>query len=266
MKNIIRLNNGVEMPMIGFGTYQMPPSITERCVSDALTVGYRHIDTAQCYGNEREVGLAVKKSGIKREDIFVTTKLWGCREFKDTLSSIDTSLVKLDLGYIDLLLIHEPTGDYREIYRAMERTYQEGKLRAIGVANFLEEHFHRLLQSTKIVPAVDQIETHVFRQQGAMGKILKSCGTVHESWSPLAAGRENIFRHPTLSHIAGAHGKTAAQIALRFLYQKGIPVIPKSTHIERMKENLDFLDFELSSDEMETIKSMDKGKSLFAWW
>ena len=266
MEKFVLLNNGVKMPFIGFGTYKMPSSITERTVSDALKSGYRHIDTAQCYGNEREVGLAVKKSGLKRENVFVTTKLWGGRGYQDTLESIENSLQKLNLGYIDLLLIHEPTGDFQEIYRGMETAYQEGKLRAIGVANFLETNFKRLMETAKIVPAVNQIETHVFRQQRPMAKLLKAYGTVHESWSPLAAGKENIFVHPILLAIAEAHKKTAAQIALRFLYQREIPIIPKTTHIGRMKENMDIWDFSLSEEEMNDIGKLDKGKSLFGWW
>ena len=266
MEEAVLLNNGVKMPFIGFGTYQMPPNITERCVSDALKVGYRHIDTAQCYGNEHEVGLAVKKSGLKRENVFVTTKLWGCRGYRDAMSSIEESLQLLDLGHIDLLLIHEPTGDYQEIYRAMEESYHEGKLKAIGVANFLEDNFKHLMKTAKVMPAVDQIETHVFRQQGSMGKLLQKCGTIHQSWSPLAAGRNNIFQNHVLMRIAEAHGRTVAQIALRFLYQRGIPIIPKSTHIERMKENLTISDFSLTDEEMATIGNLDMGKSLFGWW
>lgn len=180
MKNFC-LNNGVYMPAIGYGVYLVSPSITERCVADALRVGYRSIDTAQCYGNEREVGLAVKKSGIPREDIFITTKLWGGRGYNDTVRSIDASLRKLDLGYIDLLLIHEPAGDYTEIYRAMEDAYTSGKLRAIGVANFLESQYTRLINNCRIVPAIDQIETHVFRQQKSMTHLFEKYGTVHEA-------------------------------------------------------------------------------------
>lgn len=266
MEDRIILNNGVKMPAIGFGTYQMPIRITERCVCEALSVGYRHIDTAQCYGNEHEVGLAVKKSGIAREEIFVVTKLWGGHGYSDTLASIENSLRKLDLGYIDLLLIHEPTGDYREIYRAMETAYQEGKLRAIGVANFLEENFQRLMETAKVVPAVNQIETHVFRQQETMGKLLKGYGTIHESWSPLAAGQNGIFQNLILKDIAQKHGKTIAQVALRFLYQQGIPVIPKSTHIERMRENLAIADFSLTDEDMAEIRKLEQGKSLFGWW
>lgn len=173
---------------------------------------------------------------------------------------------ELNVGYIDLLLIHEPTGDYKEIYRAMEDVYQEGKLRAIGVANFLEANFERLMETARIVPAVNQIETHVFRQQKVMHGLLVSYGTVHQSWSPLAAGRNNIFSQPLLLSVAQKYQKTAAQVALRFLYQQGIPVIPKSTHLERIQENMDILDFSLTDEEMASIRKLDQGRSLFGWW
>lgn len=264
--DFVTLNNGIKMPLIGFGTYQMPSRITERCVDEALSVGYRHIDTAQCYGNEREVGRAIKNSGLNREKIFVTTKLWGGRGYRDTLDSIESSLRALDIGYIDLLLIHEPTGNFIEIYRAMETKYREGSLRAIGVANFLETNFNRLMQTSQIVPAVNQIETHVFRQQSNMNRLLKKFGTVHESWSPLACGKNGIFSNATLKKIAASHDKTIAQVALRFLYQQDIPIIPKSTHIERMKENFSITDFELSAKELAEISRLDTGKSLFSWW
>ncbi len=233
------MNNGVEMPLIGFGTYQMPARITARCVGEALEIGYRHVDTAQCYYNEREVGAAIKNSDLPREKIFVTKKLWSCRGYRDTLNSIENSLRALNIGYIDLLLIHEPTGNFNEIYRAMEKKYLEGALRAIGVANFLEENFNRLM---------------------------KKFGTIHESWSPLACGKNEIFSNETLKKIAEAHGKTVAQIALRFLYQQGIPIIPKSTHAERMRENFSITNFELTAAEISSIRQLDKGKSLFSWW
>lgn len=264
--DFVTLNNGIKMPMIGFGTYQMSASITERCVSDALRIGYRHIDTAQCYGNEREVGRAVRNSSLKREDIFVTTKLWAGLGYRDTLTSIENSLRALNIDYIDLLLIHEPTGDFNEIYRAMEMKYREGSLRAIGVANFLESYFMRLIQSAQIIPAVNQIETHIFRQQQNMNRLLKKFGTIHESWSPLACGKNGIFSNPTLMKIAKTHGKTVAQVALRFLYQQGIPIIPKSTHVERMRENFFVTGFELSTEEFIEIRKLDVGRSLFAWW
>lgn len=262
----IRLNNGVEMPMIGFGTYQMPPRITQRCVEEALEVGYRHIDTAQCYGNEREVGRAIRQSKIPRGELFVTTKLWGGRGFDDTLRSIENSLRALDVGAIDLLLIHEPTGNFNEIWRAMEAAHREGKLRAIGVSNFLESNFERLMRTAEIVPAVDQIETHVFRQQRGMREILKRHGVAHEAWSPLAAGQNGFFDNPILLEIARAHGKSTAQIGLKFLVQQGIVVIPKSTHIERMRENLELDGFELSTNELDRLRALDEGRSLFNWW
>ncbi len=262
----VTLNNGVKMPLIGFGTYQMPARITESCVSNALKIGYRKIDTAQCYCNEKEVGQAVRNSKINREEIFVTTKLWGGRGYNDTLKSIENSLAALNIGYIDLLLIHEPTGDFNEIYRAMEEKYQAGDLRAIGVANFFEDNFLQLMKTAKIIPAVNQIETHIFRQQPKMHALLKNFGTVHESWSPLACGKNNIFGNKILSEIANSHKKTVAQVALKFLIQQNIPVIPKSTHFERMQENFSILDFELTDAEISKIQTLDAGKSLFGWW
>ncbi len=266
MENTVKLNNGVEMPQIGYGVYQIPAPITERCVIDALKAGYRSIDTAQCYFNEREVGRAVRESGIPRNEIFITTKLWGGRGYRDTVSSIDSSLKALNLDYIDLLLIHEPTGDFHEIYRAMEDAYREGKLRAIGVANFLERNYRSLLETAEIVPAVDQIETHVFRQQKRMHFLLAEHGTIHESWSPLACGQNGFFRNPVLKRIGERYGKSNAQVGLRFLYQQGIVIIPKSTHAERMKENRDILDFALTDEEMKEIGALDLDKSMFGWW
>ena len=266
MNDTVILNNGVEMPRIGYGVYQIPSSMTERCVSDALSVGYRSVDTAQCYGNEAATGRAIKASGIPKDEIFVTTKLWGGRGYRDTVSSIDSSLKALGMDHIDLLLIHEPTGDFHEIYRAMEDAYKAGKLRAIGVANFLEKNYKSLLETAKIVPAVDQIETHVFRQQKNMRGLLKEHGTIHESWSPLACGQNGIFRNQTVREIGERYGKSNAQVGLRFLYQQDIVIIPKSTHIERMKENLDILDFELTQDEMDMLSGLDLDRSMFGWW
>lgn len=266
MNDTVILNNGVEMPRIGYGVYQIPSSMTERCVSDALSVGYRSVDTAQCYGNEAATGRAIKASGIPKDEIFVTTKLWGGRGYRDTVSSIDSSLKALGMDHIDLLLIHEPTGDFHEIYRAMEDAYKAGKLRAIGVANFLEKNYKSLLETAKIVPAVDQIETHVFRQQKNMRGLLKEHGTIHESWSPLACGQNGFFRNQTVREIGERYGKSNAQVGLRFLYQQDIVIIPKSTHIERMKENLDILDFELTQDEMDMLSGLDLDRSMFGWW
>ena len=254
------------MPLIGYGTYQTPPSITERCVADALKAGYRSIDTAQCYGNEHEVGLACRKSGILREDLFITTKLWACHGYADTLRSIDGSLRKLGMDYIDLLLIHEPTGDVHEIYRAMESAYRDGKLRAIGVSNFLNERYLDLINHCKVIPAVNQVETHVFRQQTELRALERQIGTAPESWSPLDCGENNIFRNPVLMRIAEKHGRSVSQVALRFLVQQGIIVIPKSTKPEHMKENLAILDFELEPEDMADLEKLDAGRSLFGWW
>ena len=253
------------MPMIGFGVYQIPSSITQRCVEEALETGYKLIDTAQCYGNETEVGRAVKNSGMKREDLFITTKIWGTKRYNDTVHSIQRSLDRLDT-YIDLLLIHEPSGDYKEIYVALEDSLSTGNVKSIGVANFLDEIFIDLVKNCRIIPAVDQIETHVFRQQVPMQKMLEEYGTVLQSWSPLACARGNIFENHILKSIAEKHSKTVAQVALRWLIQRGIPIIPKSTHKERMEENIHILDFELNKGEMEDINKLEKGKSLFNWW
>ncbi len=262
----IRLNNGVEMPMTGFGTYQISAAQTERCVLDALNIGYRHIDTAQCYGNERAVGNAVKHSGLNRDEVFITTKIWGSQGYYDTELSINKSLRLLQTDYIDLFLIHEPAGDFIKIYRAMEDAIKAGKIRAIGVANFLYDNYMKLIDNCTIIPSVDQIETHVFRQQHEMGKVLRENGTLLTSWSPLACGRNNIFHNPVLEPIAKEHGKTVAQVALHWLVQRGIPVIPKSAHRERMVENFNILDFSLSDDNMEKIASLDEDHSFFNWW
>ena len=260
------LNNGVKMPRIGYGVYQVPPRMTERCVSDALRAGYRSIDTAQCYGNEAAVGMAVRKSGLPRNDLFITTKLWGCFGYDDTRKSIDGSLRELGLDYIDLLLIHEPSGNIHEIYRAMEDVYQTGELKSIGVANFLDENYKNLLNSARVVPAVNQVETHVFRQQRQLRQLLDANGTVHEAWSPLACGKNGFFHNDVLRRIGQKYGKSNAQVGLRFLYQQDIIIIPKSTHIERMRENLCIFDFALSDEDMMEIRALDLNRSLFGWW
>lgn len=261
-----QLPNGVEMPMIGYGTYRASPAATERCVSEALETGYRSIDTAQCYGNEREVGAACRRSGIPREELFVTTKLWACQGYRDTLQSIQESQERLGLDYIDLLLIHEPTGNIPEIYRAMEDVYTEGSLRAIGVSNFMPDVFLSLVRSCRVLPAVNQVETHVFRQQRELRDLESQYGTVPESWSPLAAGKNSIFSNDTIARIAHVHGKSPSQIALRFLLQQGIIVIPKSMSREHMRDNLDIFDFALTPEEMSEVEQLDAGRSLFGWW
>ena len=265
MKEKITLNNGKEMPMIGYGVYQIPASITERCVHEALESGYKLIDTAQCYGNETQVGKAVRNSDIPRDELFITTKIWGTSRYNDTVHSIQKSLDRLDT-YIDLLLIHEPSGDYKEIYVALEDSLSSGYVKSIGVANFLDETFIDLVNNCRVLPEVDQIETHVFRQQVSMQIMLEAYGTVLQSWSPLACARGNVFQDPLLKSIAERHDKTIAQVALRWLIQRGIPIIPKSTHKERMEENINILNFELTKGDMEDINKLEKGKSLFNWW
>ncbi|KAG4098845.1 NADP-dependent oxidoreductase domain-containing protein [Neocallimastix lanati (nom. inval.)] len=259
----ITLNNGVQMPRIGFGVYNIPRSITKKCVLDAISVGYRSIDTAQLYGNEKEVGEAVRASNVPRNELFITTKLWGCHGYFDAINSIETSLKHLDIEYIDLLLIHEPTGNFVEIYRALEDYYRRGKLKSIGISNFNEEEYLKLLNNSKIIPQVNQVETHVFMQQKTFKTFLENYGTQMEAWSPLASGDKKFFQNAVLGEIAKKHNKSIAQIGLRFLYQQNIIIIPKSTKIERMKENINILDFELTDDEMESIRKLDTGKSLF---
>lgn len=260
----ITLNNGVKMPMLGYGVYQVTPEECERCVSDAISVGYRLIDTAQAYANEEGVGNAVAKSGIPREQFFLTTKVWVSNAgYEKARDSIDQSLKKLRTDYIDLLLIHQPFGDYYGTYRAMEEAYKAGKLRAIGVSNFYPDRFVDIAHFAEIKPAVNQVETHVFQQQKQVKEYMKKYGTQIESWGPFAEGKNGLFTNPVLQEVGKPHGKTVAQVALRFLIQSGVVVIPKSTHKERMAENLDVFDFSLTPEEMTKIEALDGGESLF---
>lgn len=260
----IKLNNGIEMPQIGYGVYQVSPDKCERCVSDALKTGYRMIDTAQAYHNEEGVGRAVKNSGINRSDIFIVSKVWISNYgYEKAKASIDDSLRKLQTDYIDLMLLHQPFCDRYGAYRALEDAYREGKLRAIGVSNFYPDHFIDLASNVDIVPAVNQVETHVFNQQTEAQKIMEEFGTHIMSWGPLAEGRNNLFSNETLTKTGNSHGKSVAQIALRWLIQRGVIIIPKSVHIERMEQNLDIFNFELTDEEMAEIATLDTGKSLF---
>lgn len=260
----IKLNNGIEMPQIGYGVYQVSPDECERCVSEALKTGYRMIDTAQAYHNEEGVGRAVKNSGINRSDIFIVSKVWISNYgYEKAKASIDESLRKLQTDYIDLMLLHQPFCDRYGAYRALEGAYREGKLRAIGVSNFYPDHFIDLASNVDIVPAVNQVETHVFNQQTEAQKIMEEFGTHIMSWGPLAEGRNNLFSNETLTKTGNSHGKSVAQIALRWLIQRGVIIIPKSVHIERMEQNLDIFDFELTDEEMAEIATLDTGKSLF---
>ena len=260
----VRLANGVEMPILGYGVYQVTPEECERCVSDALSVGYRMIDTAQAYYNEEGVGNAVKKSGIPRNELFLVTKVWISNAgYEKAKASIDESLRKFQTDYIDLLLIHQPFNDYYGTYRAMEEAYKAGKLRAIGVSNFYPDRFIDLAEFCEIKPMVNQVETHVFNQQRRAQEIMQQYGTQIMSWGPFAEGRNDFFTNPVLKTIGEQYGKSVAQTALRFLIQRGVVVIPKSTHKERMLQNLDVFDFTRSDADMETIGKLDKEESLF---
>lgn len=260
----VKLSNGIEMPILGYGVYQVTPEECERCVSDALSVGYRMIDTAQAYHNEEGVGRAVRKSGIARGDLFIVTKVWISNAgYEKAKASIDESLRKLQTDYIDLLLIHQPFNDYYGTYRAMEEAYKAGKLRAIGVSNFYPDRFIDLAEFCDIKPMVNQVETHVFNQQVEAQNIMRQYGTQIMSWGPFAEGRNDFFSNPVLKAIGERYGKSVAQTALRFLIQRGVVAIPKSTHKERMEQNLDVFDFALSAEDMEAIGKLDKGESLF---
>ena len=249
---------------MGYGVYQVSPDECERCVTDALSVGYRMVDTAQAYHNEEGVGRAVKKSGIDRDELFLVSKVWISNYGYDKAkASIDQSLRKLQTDYIDLMLLHQPFCDRYGAYRALEDAYKEGKLRAIGVSNFYPDHFIDIASNMEIVPAVNQVETHVFDQQTEAMKYMKEFGTHIMAWAPLAEGRNDFFTNETLAMIGGKYCKTIAQVALRWLIQRGVIIIPKSTHIERMRENLDIFDFTLSDEDMSTIAKLDTGKSLF---
>ena len=260
----VTLNNGVKMPGLGYGVYQTPPEQTEECVLDAIRIGYRSIDTAQAYGNEEGVGNAVAKCGLPREEFFITTKVWISNAgYEKAKASIEESLKKLQVSYIDLLLIHQPFGDYYGTYRAMEEAYKEGKVRAIGVSNFYPDRYIDIHHFAEIKPAVNQVETHVFQQQKIAKEYLKKNGTQIESWGPFAEGKNDYFQNPVLNEIGACHGKSAAQVALRFLIQSGVVVIPKSTHKERMEENFNVFDFALTADEMAKVEALDGGESLF---
>ncbi|WP_419052091.1 aldo/keto reductase [Parabacteroides goldsteinii] len=260
----VKLHNDVEMPILGYGVYQVTPEECERCVADALRVGYRSIDTAQAYFNEQQVGDAIRKSGITREEIFLTTKVWITNAGEERAArSIDESLRKLQTDYVDLLLIHQPFGDYYGTWRAMEAAYKAGKARAIGVSNFYPDRFIDLTEHVEIKPMVNQVETHVFNQQRKAQEIMERYGTRIMSWGPFAEGRNNLFTNPVLVNIGEKYGKSSAQVALRYLIQRGVIVIPKSVHSERMRQNMEVFDFALADDDMTAIAALDGGKSLF---
>jgi diketogulonate reductase-like aldo/keto reductase len=259
----VTLNNGVEMPILGFGVFQVPDSAQcEQAVSNALEAGYRLIDTAAAYMNEEAVGAAIKKSGIPREELFITTKLWVQDQgYESAKKAFNVSLEKLGLDYLDLYLIHQPFNDYYGSWRAMEEIYEEGKIRAIGVSNFYPDRLVDLILNNEVVPAVNQVETHPFFQQKAAKKVMEEYGVQIQSWGPFAEGQNNIFQNELLSGIGAKYGKTVAQVILRWHIQRGVVTIPKSVHKERIAENFNVWDFTLSDEDMAAITAMDSGKS-----
>ena len=259
----VKLNNGVEMPLEGFGVFQVPdPAVCEQAVLDAIATGYRLIDTAAAYMNEEAVGKAIAKCGVPREELFITTKLWvQDASYEGAKKAIETSLQKLGLDYIDLYLLHQPMGDYIGAYRAMEEAYKEGKLKAIGVCNFYPNRLADLCETVEVKPAVNQVELHPFFQQENALALMKQYGVHPEAWGPFAEGNHGIFTHPVLSAIGQKYGKSAAQVALRWNVQRGVTVIPKSVHKERMEQNLAIWDFTLSDEDMAEIAGLDIGHS-----
>ena len=263
MIKTVKLNNNVEMPILGYGVYQISTFDTKRCVLDALQIGYRLIDTAQYYGNEAGVGDAVLESGIPRHEVFLTTKLKSNRNVADL---IEESLKKLQTDYIDLLLIHWVMGNDLSTYRVMEEYYKKGKVRAIGLSNFYGRDYENIINNCEIMPAVSQQETHVFYQNRDLRALYKKNGTYLEAWAPFGEGKASMFKNPILAGIASKHNRTVAQVILRFLIQSDIIVIPKSTHKERMVENIHVFDFDLCEEDMGKIEAMDKNESLFGWY
>jgi 2,5-diketo-D-gluconate reductase A len=258
------LNNEVEMLLLGFGVFQVPAEETEQVVAEALGAGYRSLDTAASYRNEEEVGRAIAASGIPREELFVTTKLWTQDAGEENARrGFEASLKRLGLDYVDLYLIHQPFGDYYGSWRAMQNLQREGLIRAIGVANFYPDRLVDLIEHNEVTPAVDQIECHPFFQRGYDQELMRERGVQIESWGPFAESRNDLFNNSTLSEIGVAHGKSVAQVVLRWLTQRGVVVIPKSVRPERMRENLDVFDFELTQDELARIAELDTGESLF---
>lgn len=260
----VTLNNGVKMPILGYGVYQVTKDECERCVLDALEVGYRAIDTAQSYFNEEEVGAAIQKSGVKRGDIFLTTKVWiEHYGYEAAKRSVLESMEKLRTDYLDLVLLHQPFADYYGAYRALEELYDEGRLKAIGVSNFYPDRLVDIAAFSRIKPMVNQVETHPYNQQTVAKQYMDKYGVQIEAWAPFGEGRGGLFENETLKAIGAKYGKTTAQVMLRWHIQRGVVVIPKSTHRERMAENFNVFDFALSAEDMAAIAALDKNESSF---
>ena len=260
----IALRNGVKMPILGYGVYQIPQDICERCVLDALQAGYRALDTAQSYFNEEQVGSAIEKSGIPREEIFLTTKVWiEHYGYEQAKASVLESMRKLRTDYLDLVLLHQPFADYYGAYRALEDLYEAGKLRAIGISNFYPDRMVDIASFARIRPMVNQVEVHPLHQQDEAKQWLDKYGIQMEAWAPFGEGRGGLFTNPVLTQIGAKYGKTAAQVILRWHIQRGIAVIPKSTHVERMRENLDVFDFTLTPEDMAAVAALDEKQSVF---
>ena len=261
----VTLNNGIEMPILGFGVFQIPPEQTEKTALEAVEAGYRALDTAASYANEEAVGRAIEASGVPRDDLFVTTKLWIQKKpgEESARQAIARSLQRLRLDYVDLLLIHQPLGDYYSTWRAMEEANRKGLAKAIGVSNFYPDRLIDLVEHNDVVPAVNQIETHPFFQRTADQDFMREHGIQIESWGPFAEGKNDLFRNPILTGIGAEHGKSVGQVVLRWLTQRGVVVIPKSVRPERMRENMDIFDFQLTDEQMRQIAALDGGVSLF---
>lgn len=261
----LTLNNGVKMPILGYGTSRMSGKEAQRAIGEAIKVGYRLIDTAQMYGNEAQVGTAVAQSGVKRDEFFITTKLSSDMSYDETLRSFDESMKRLGLDFLDLLLIHSPYTQAPAMYQAMEKLYKQGRIRALGISNFKPSVYENFVKNCEIIPAVNQCQTHIFHQQKPLRQTMARHGTILESWSPFVAGRSDFFSNPALQKIAANYGKSVAQIALRFLIEQNIIVIPKSANSQRMCENFAVFDFALKDEDTKALIAMDTGKSAFGW-
>lgn len=262
----LTLNNGAKMPLVGFGTWRIRGSECQKSVENAISVGYRLIDTAQMYGNESEVGNALKTSGVARNELFITTKLSSNMTHNESLKAIDSSLKKLRLDSIDLMLIHKPYAQYKDMYKAMIKAHKEGKIKSLGISNFTPNRYKELLETCEIIPAINQMEAHLFNQQRELRDLMQKHGTILEAWSPFAKGSKMLLDNEVLNRVAKKHNKTPAQVALRFLIEQDIIVIPKTTRIERMRENIALFDFALDSNDRNALIALDKGEDMYRWF